>query len=165
MPLIDREKTKRRRTETDEAIHIVALWNLMLILIPFLLLSSAFSETTVLSIQIPSASPFSPPLKSPNISDPAPKEPVRLMVTSGGFRLEQGSVKPIVLPMKSGSYDYAGLRAALFEMKKRNPDEDNITLSGASGVHYEVIVKTMDECRLARFPGISIGEDPAETVQ
>lgn len=164
MPLIDREKRKKRRTQTDEAIHIVALWNLMLILIPFLLLSSAFSETTVLSIQIPSASPSSP-LKSPNITGPAPKEPVRLMVTSGGFRLELGAVKSIALPIKSGSYDYAGLRTALSEIKKRNPDEENITLSGASGISYEVIVKTMDECRLARFPGISIGEDPAETVR
>ncbi|MHB8481248.1 MAG: ExbD/TolR family protein [Nitrospiria bacterium] len=158
--MIDREKRKKRRAQTDEAIHIVALWNLMLILIPFLLLSAAFSKTSVLNLMIPS-----PSLAAPVHQQPAspPKEPIHLTIKNGGFTLNQGLSWEKTILNRSNQYDYNTLSSALRELKERNPKEENITLSSAARVPYEVIIQAMDQCREAQFPDISLGADlPAE---
>lgn len=160
--MIDREKRKKRRAQTDEAIHIVALWNLMLILIPFLLLSAAFSQTSILNLMVPSPSLAAPVHPQP-VSPPKEKEPVYLTIKTGGFALSRGLSREKVIPNQTGQYDYKTLASALEELKERNPKEENITLSSASRVPYEVIIKTMDQCRDAQFPNILLGADlPAD---
>ncbi|MBI1820349.1 MAG: biopolymer transporter ExbD [Nitrospirae bacterium] len=158
--MIDREKRKKRRMQTDEAIHIVALWNLMLILIPFLLLSATFSQTSILNLMIPSPSLAAPANKVPEIP---PKEPIRLIIKTNSFTLSQGLSWERVIPNQTNRYDYDVLASALRELKERNPKEENITLSSSSRIPYEVIIQAMDQCREAQFSNISLGDDlPAE---
>ena len=158
--MIDREKRKKRRAQTDEAIHIVALWNLMLILIPFLLLSAAFSQTSILNLTIPSLSSAALPDKSP--ARP-PTEPIHLVIKTNGFTLSQGVSWERTIPNRANRYDYENLNLTLQELKIKSPKEETITLSSSSRIPYEVIVMAMDQCREAQFPNISLGADlPAE---
>lgn len=160
--ILDREKRKKRRAQTDEAIHIVALWNLMLILIPFLLLSAAFSETAILNLMIPSTSAAAP-LKKKEAGPP--KEPIQLTLKTNGFALTQGASRNRLIPLKAGHYDDRALLAALEEFKKENPGEETIVLSGSPKVSYEAVVQAMDRCREAGFPNILLGADsPGETL-
>lgn len=154
--ILDREKRKKRRAQSDEAIHIVALWNLMLILIPFLLLSAAFSETSILNLMIPSTAAAAPANKK---SVEPPKEPIQLTLKMNGFALTQGMSRNRVIPFKSGLYDFPALLAALGQFKKENPGEETVVLSGTSKVSYDAIVQAMDQCREAGFPNILLGAD------
>jgi biopolymer transport protein ExbD len=155
--ILNREKRKKRRAQTDEAIHIVALWNLMLILIPFLLLSAAFSETSILNLMIPSTAAAAPPIKKE--LEPPKKEPIQLTLKMNGFALAQGVSRNRSIPFRSGLYDYPALRGALEEFKQANTEEETIVLSGSSKVSYETIVQAMDQCREAGFPNILLGAD------
>jgi biopolymer transport protein ExbD len=160
--ILDREKRKKRRAQTDEAIHIVALWNLMLILIPFLLLSAAFSETSILNLMIPSTAAATPPNKK---EIAPPKESIQLILKLNGFALIQGVSRNRMIPLKSGLYDYPALLSALEQFKKVNSGEETIVLSGSSKVSYETIVQAMDQCREAGFPNILLGADsPGENL-
>jgi biopolymer transport protein ExbD len=155
--MINREKRKKRRMQTDEAIHIVALWNLMLILIPFLLLSAAFSETSILNLTVPSSSAAPPADKTPAGEK---KEPVELTILADGFRLSHGPLWTRFVPLKTNRYDYDSLFSNLDELKRENPGEENILLDSVAQIPYEVIVKIMDQCREARFPNISLASGP-----
>lgn len=160
--ILDKTKRKRRRTQIEEAVHIVALWNLMLILIPFLLLSADFSRTTILNLFIPSISTEPPPNKM-NLSPT--KEMIQLTLKLNGFILAQGTSQRIVIPFRSGIYDFPALLSALQDIKNRNPGEETIVLSGSQKVSYETLVQTMDECREARFSNITLGSDsPGEEL-
>lgn len=160
--ILERGKRKKRRAQTDEAIHIVALWNLMLILIPFLLLSAAFSETSILNLMIPSTSSATPP----NKKEITPQhESIQLTLKMNGFSLTQGASRTRMIPLKSGLYDYPALFDALEQFKKVNSGEETIVLSGSGKVSYETIVQAMDQCREAGFPNILLGADsPGEDL-
>ncbi|MBI1823688.1 MAG: biopolymer transporter ExbD [Nitrospirae bacterium] len=158
---LNREKRKKRRAQADEAIHIVALWNLMLILIPFLLLSAAFSETAILNLMIPAvtASPSEPKPTSPV------KVPIQLTLKMDGMILEQGPSQRNLIPLREGRYDITALAALLEDFKRKNATEETIILSSSSHVSYETLIQAMDQCRSAGFPEISLGSDsPGETL-
>jgi biopolymer transport protein ExbD len=152
---LDREKRKKRRAQADEAIHIVALWNLMLILIPFLLLSAAFSETAILNLMIPTAT------ATPSETKPGapPPVPIQLTIKMNGFILEQGPSQRNLIPLRGGRYDYSALLAQLNEFKSRKMKEEGIVLSAYSNISYETLIQSMDQCREAGFPDISLGAD------
>jgi len=150
-----RERRKRRKAESDEAIHIVALWNLMLILIPFLLLSAAFSETTILNLMIPSSASAGEPKKE---TGPV-KDQIRLLILKDAFQVKQGETATRDVPMSGGGYDFQGLAAALAYFRSQNPGEESIVLSSAPKVPYEILVRVMDQCRDSEFKNILLGPD------
>ena len=153
-----RERRKARLAQTDEAIHIVALWNLMLILIPFLLLSASFSQTSILNLMIPSVS-AAPEVRKEGATS---REPIHLTLKLTGFNLEQGMERNRSIPLKAGQYDFPSLTSALEEMKRENPAEETIVLSASPKVSYDVVIQAMDQCREARFPNITLGADSTE---
>lgn len=149
---------RRRRNATPE-LQITAFMNLMVVLVPFLLITAVFSQMAVLEIALP-----------------RPSEPTDAAPPPPGLRIEIRSDRAIVLdgggPIQeiartdNGAIDSQAINTLLQEIKARQPARESITLLLEPDMPYEDLVKVMDAARIrsgtdeALFPDISIGEIP-----
>jgi biopolymer transport protein ExbD len=155
---------KRRRHEVAE-LNITAFMNLMVILVPFLLITAVFSRLAILELNLPSEGQQAE-------SEP---ETLQLEVIIRADRIEvggRGQGLMTGLPQINGDYDYAGLTEYLQRIKASFPDKTDATILLEADVPYEVLVQVMDAVRVYEaeragdrvqaelFPEISIGDAP-----
>jgi biopolymer transport protein ExbD len=151
-----------------EELNITAFMNLMVILVPFLLITAVFSRMTVLELSLPDA------------NTAAGEEPIKLslelVVREKSFDIQDstlGLIKRIERNQDKASWGH--FRDILVEIKRRFPEEKSITLLLEPSIDYKTLIKTMDTVTSAEvvqglsvetvelFPEISIG-DAAATV-
>ena len=162
----------RRRQGTDAELNITTFMNLMVVLVPFLLITAVFSQVSILQLNLPATSPAQQ-------QNEDKKKPIVLEVLIYKNRLEvvdrqTGPLK--IIPKQGDEYDFATLVNTLKAVKNRFPDITEVTLLMESSTPYEVLVKTMDKVRMVNqvvngtsikaelFPDISIGDAPADTA-
>ena len=156
----------RRRPVADEAIHIVALWNLMIILIPFLLLSAVFSQTSILNLYLPPPPTPGATKTPPGASTPKPV----VSIVRDGYLVSDGPTVVAAIPLDAeGRYQARKLTDLLLQVKTSIPDRLDIVILSEATIPYETIVQTMDASREAvverdgrlaaepLFPNISLG--------
>ncbi|MCG8316575.1 MAG: biopolymer transporter ExbD [Pseudomonadales bacterium] len=161
----------RRSREVNAEINITAFMNLMVVLVPFLLITAVFSQMSILELNLPAGAPVE--------QEEEKKPPIVLEVLIYNDRLEvvdrqTGPLK--IIPSIAGSYDYKTLVSTLKAVKKRFPDITAITLLLQANTSYDVLVQTMDSVRSTTqeidgeesqaelFPDISIGDAPPDTA-
>ncbi|MDP6674840.1 MAG: biopolymer transporter ExbD [Gammaproteobacteria bacterium] len=155
----------RHRHEAVE-LNITAFMNLMVILVPFLLITAVFSQVAILELNLPSS------------SDQPGDDPVtpQLEVIVRHDRLEVGERNAGLLtglPVTADGYDFDGLNDYLKRIKAKFPDKIDASILLESEIPYEVLVKVMDAVRIYEatgpgadviqaelFPEISIGDAP-----
>jgi biopolymer transport protein ExbD len=158
----------RRRHHKDDPteLNITAFLNLMVILVPFLLISAVFSRMTILELNIPPAPPA---------SDNQPKKEFQLVVTIRSHSIDVGDtlgglIKSI--PANMDGYDYLALSRLLKTIKARFPEKTTASILLEPDIAYDTLVQVMDKVRVAiavqagsavkveLFPDISIGDAP-----
>lgn len=159
---------RRRHRETAD-INITAFMNLMVILVPFLLITAVFSRVSVLELNLPGPSAE---------SNDQIENALNLEVTVRESSIEIGDRRTGLLKrFKRGpeGHDYAALSAYLKKVKARAPSVDEATLLLEPDISYDVLVQVMDAVRVVvveeaetgtmamaeLFPEISIGDAPA----
>ena len=158
---------KQRHKETAE-LNITAFMNLMVILVPFLLITAVFSRLAVLELDLPSA----------NSAAQDPEEPeLMLEITVREGLIEVGDRAGGTLSRISSSdssYDLDALSTYLQRVKRQCPAKSNATVLLEPDISYQVLVEVMDTVRVAElvdeassevvryelFPEISIGDAP-----
>lgn len=165
--MIYRPSKKRAQQEPEEAIHIVALWNLMIILIPFLLLSAVFSRTSILNVYLPET-PSGEQKQEKAIHSPGPL--LMVSILKDGFVINDGKKVLAALPTVRGQHDFEKLSSMLLKVKERVPQQEEIIILSEPEIRYETIIHTMDASRetsierdgkketVSLFPDVSIGE-------
>ena len=148
-------------------VNITAFMNLMVILVPFLLITAVFSRITVLDMNLPAAGDPSAAKNEP------PPLQLEVIVRKEGLEVgdrERGLLKQI--PVAEEGVDLAELSELLQQIKARHPDEKAVTLLLEEDIPYERLVALMDTLRVVRvekdgestlaelFPAISIGDAP-----
>jgi biopolymer transport protein ExbD len=164
---MDRPSKKRSQQEPEEAIHIVALWNLMIILIPFLLLSAVFSRTAILNVYLPEA----PSGKTEPVKGIQEHPPLLIVsILKDGFVINDGEKVLAALPKVQDRYDFEKLSSLFLQLKGQLPNHEEIIILSDPAIRYETIIQTMDASREAvverngekevvpLFPNVSIGE-------
>lgn len=161
----------RRNREVNAELNITAFMNLMVVLVPFLLITAVFSQMSILQLNLPAGAPSIE-------QDQEDKPPIVLEVLIYGDRLEvvdrqTGPLK--IIPNQAGNYDYTTLVTTLKAVKNRFPEITAVTLLLQSNTPYDVLVQTMDSVRVTEqeqdgekiqvelFPDISIGDAPPDT--
>ncbi len=155
-----------RIPETVE-LDITAFMNLMVILVPFLLITSVFTHLTVLDINLPTstqASSSAPKKKTFEINVIMGKK--YFVVTDNNNRI----IKKIKT-FKTGGH-FITLNKVLKQVKIQYPGKTNITILAQQNSKYDSLVNTMDAVRVFNavedgevieaelFPDISIGDAP-----
>lgn len=141
----------RERRPEDVELNITPVMNMFLILVPFLLLTAVFVRIAVLELSLPT-------LKKGQSQAPAKENAVLviLSVSENGFLLKAPETKFPPIRLKENQFDYGTLVERLREVHNKFATTDDIIISPAAEIKYEVIVKVMDRCRENGFPNISI---------
>jgi len=163
--MIRSRRGSRQNIETAE-LNITAFMNLMVILVPFLLITAVFSRLAILELHLPGSS-----TEAAN-----PQELIfQLEVTVREARIEVGDRNLGALgvyPNADGGYDYEALSKKLSEIKDSYPDKTDVSILLESDISYDTLVQVMDRVRVAEiieedsivrkdlFPDISIGDAP-----
>jgi len=163
-------KSRRRHRIKEEAdINITAFMNLMVILVPFLLITAVFSQITTLQLNLP-------PQQS-GAADKDKKEKLQLEViirADNSLIVADRKIGRIrSIPGKDG-FDLEMLVTVLKQVKVRSPETKNITLLLDPDVEYNSLIQIMDSVRVVKseklndddpdyaelFPAIAIGDAP-----
>ena len=163
--MIRRLHSKRKREETPE-LDITTFLNLMVVLIPFLLISAVFSRVTIMELSVPTSAGGSA-LNTPNFA-------IEVIVRKKGLEIANGSSVEAAIPKKDDQYDMQMLYELLKRLKARYPEKDDATVLMEPDIEYDHLIQIMDAVRGAEvqieaseevkkivlFPNISIGDAP-----
>ncbi|MCF6266142.1 MAG: biopolymer transporter ExbD [Desulfuromusa sp.] len=147
-------------------LDITSFLNLMVILIPFLLISAVFSQVTILELNVPTSAGGSG-VSKPNYT-------IEVIVRKAGLELGNGVSVVAAMPKKDGQYDLEQLSAMLIRLKNDYPEKDDATILMEPDIEYDTLITIMDRVRetqlssennedmqkLVLFPLISIGDAP-----
>ncbi|RRJ84270.1 ExbD/TolR family protein [Aestuariirhabdus litorea] len=162
-------RRRLRRQQGEPEINITAFLNLMVVLIPFLLMSAAFNQLTAFDLFLPTDS-------SAQATQTNEEEKVELAVLLRKEKLvlnvhPRGQVAE--LPHSNeGALDIPGLQQQLRSLKAKYTDMTQITLLSEPDTRYETIIEVMDgvramsieeagsRYRIELFPDIALGDAP-----
>lgn len=162
MPKLSRRKRKEESAELD----ITTFLNLMVVLIPFLLVTAVFSRITILELDLPTAAGAAASSK--------PAVTIEVMVRKTRLEVGDGRKILVTIPKTGPKYDLRKLSEALLTIKKSHGDKDDATILVEPDIEYDDVIHVMDAVRLIEikqpdseltqkislFPAISIGDAP-----
>ncbi len=156
----------KKRVEAAVELNITAFLNLMVILVPFLLITAVFSRITVLELNLPA-------LNAKENQQEKVKLQLELVLRDNSFDIQDANLGVIKrFPRSNKDTQWKVFTDILVEIKTRFPDEKNITLLLEPGINYKTLISVMDHVRSAGvvqftsvetvelFPNISIGDAP-----
>ena len=157
---------RRKHVQETVELNITAFLNLMVILVPFLLITAVFSRVTVLELNLPSKDAIAKQEQKIKLS-------LELVVRNTGFEIRDTNLGLIkYFPRTEQETNWNAFTEILVEIKTRFPDEQSITLLLEPKTNYKTLIKVMDRVRQADvleftdvvtvelFPNVSIGDAP-----
>ena len=159
----------KRRTKGDaHEIDVTTFLNLMVVLVPFLLITAVFSRLAILELNLPGSS--SEPVEPQD-------QTFQLEVIVRADKIEIGDRNQGLLgiyPNTGDGYDYEALSTKLSELKDRYPSKTDAAILLEQDIAYDTLVQVMDRVRVEEeidddeesivrndlFPDISIGDAP-----
>lgn len=161
-----RRNHKKRRMQETGQLDVTTFLNLMVVLIPFLLISAVFSRVTIMELSVPTSAGGSESNK-PNFS-------IEVIVRKTGLEIANGSYVEAAIPKKDDQYDMEMLTEMLMRLKAKFPEKEDATVLMEPEIEYDHLIQIMDAVRGAEvqvegsdkmekmllFPDISIGDAP-----
>jgi len=157
---------RRKYLKEDVELNITAFLNLMVILVPFLLITAVFSRVTVLELNLPSKNAVARQQEKIKLQ-------LELVIRKDGFEIRDSNLGRIkYFPRSEEKTNWKMFTDILVEIKSRFPDETSITLLLEPKTSYKTLIKVMDRVRSADvrqftdvvtvelFPDVSIGDAP-----
>jgi biopolymer transport protein ExbD len=159
----------RHRHKDAAELNITAFMNLMVILVPFLLITAVFSRLAILELNLPTSD-------STVAQEQEPEFQLEITVRDGAIEVGDRNAGVLSrLQSTAAGYDLEGLSTYLQRVKQQFPDKANATVLLEQEIPYEVLVQVMDTVRVVErideaqsraikyelFPEISIGDAPA----
>ncbi len=159
-----RQRLRHQHRQAPE-LDITAFMNLMVILVPFLLITAVFNQVNILEMNLPEPS---------NEEAQPPSEPpeFQLELILRKDRLEVGDKPGSMLksfPITGDSYEVDGVHTLLKQLKSRFPEETTATILLEPDVSYDHLIQIMDAVRAYQdgsgtqyelFPDIALGDAP-----
>ena len=149
-------------------LNITAFMNLMVILVPFLLITAVFSQVAILELSLPTS-------QAPGDEPPTPELQLEIVVRETSIDVGDRT-SGLLMRIDNGDdgYDLAELGAYLARVKQQFPEKIDATLLLEPDISYQVLVNVMDTVRvyeradteretvakLELFPEIAIGDAP-----
>jgi len=148
-------------------LNITAFMNLMVVLVPFLLMTAVFTNMSILDLKLPTAEEVKSSGRDKNafgLNVIILKKKLLLANQNGGV------IKTI--PVSKSGHNFQLLNQTLRLVKNKYPDLTAITILSEPNTHYDNLIKAMDAVReysvlyegeiviAELFPDISIGDAP-----
>ena len=157
----------RRRSKENLELDMTTFLNLMVVLVPFLLITAVFSRIMIVELDVPSG--------AGGTSVDEPPFRIEVIVRQDGLQLTDGKVVIASLPMLQEEYDLATLSDHVVALKQEHPDANGASVLLEPEIEYDHLIQVMDAVRsasvpvegsdvdmtmLALFTEISIGDAP-----
>lgn len=156
----------KRNKCNEYEIDITTFLNLMVVLIPFLLITAVFSRLTIVELELPS-----------NASGTTVQQEsfrVEVIVREPGIEVSNGTAIIATVPKKDDEYDLEGLSEMMVALKQEHPDIDAASVLMEPMIPYDYLIQVMDTVRTVEvatdveneyqpytlFADISVGEAP-----
>ena len=130
----------RRKDKEAPELDITTFLNLMVVLIPFLLISAVFSRVTILELDVPAGGAG---------KVDKPKLILEVIVRKKGIEISNGKGVVASMPNVEDKYDIPALSTYLQKVKQNYPDKTDAVVLMESELEYEFLVKVMDAVRSA----------------
>ena len=153
----------RRRHKDAPELDMTTFMNLMVVLVPFLLITAVFSRITIVELDLPSA-------KGPEPTTPTFR--VEVVVREAGLEIMDGAQVIAAIPKADGAYDLSTLSEYLVAIKREYPQKDDASVLLEPDIQYDYLIQIMDAVRSVEtddggqttradlFTAISIGDAP-----
>ena len=156
----------KRRSKDAPELDVTTFLNLMVVLVPFLLITAVFSRLTIVELNLPSS--------SGSVAAVQPNFRVEVIVRESGFEITNGSSVIAAIPKEGDEYDFEKLSSHMVELKRGYPNQDSASVLLEPFIPYDYLIQVMDVVRavevegenpdemqlLALFTEISVGEAP-----
>jgi biopolymer transport protein ExbD len=153
---------RRRHNEVPE-LDMTTFMNLMVVLVPFLLITAVFSRITIAELDLPSAQSAAPS---------TPTFRVEVVVREAGLEIMNGTQVIAAIPKAGDGYDLSKLSEYLVQIKREYPQKDDASVLLEPDIPYDYLIQVMDTVRSVEthdggqttradlFTAISIGDAP-----
>jgi biopolymer transport protein ExbD len=153
---------RRRKKEAPE-LEMTTFMNLMVVLVPFLLITAVFSRIAIVELDLPSAN--SAPPTTPTFR-------VEVVIREAGLEIMDGAEVIAALPKVDDRYDLSMLSRYLVAIKHEYPQKDDASVLLEPDIRYDDLIQVMDTVRSVEthdgeqtaradlFPVISLGDAP-----
>ncbi|HSD70344.1 MAG TPA: biopolymer transporter ExbD [Woeseiaceae bacterium] len=156
----------RRRTKDEHELDVTTFLNLMVVLVPFLLITAVFSRLSIVELNLPSA--------AGGAAADADTFRVEVIVREQGIEISNGTAVIASMPKVDGEYDLETLSDFIIALKQDYPAHDAASVLVEAHIPYDYLIQVMDVVRsveiqseataefelFALFTEISVGDAP-----
>ena len=136
----------KRRAKPEHELDVTTFLNLMVVLIPFLLITAVFSQLTIVELNLPSS--------AGGPSSAAESFRVEVIVRETGFEISNGTAMIASIPKVDDEFDFDTLSDFMIELKQSYPNHDAASVLVEALVPYDYLIQAMDIVRSVEVPSI-----------
>jgi biopolymer transport protein ExbD len=151
-----RQHHYRRRTKDPADLDMTTFLNLMVVLVPFLLITAVFSRITIVELSLPSSA------GGPSVDDRS--FGIEVVVRDRGLEITNGSSVIARIPKVDEAYDLAKLSELVLSLKRDHPDKDDASVLLEPQIEYDHLIQVMDVVRSAELPQDEDAEEPTRVA-
>lgn len=134
----------KRRTKPAYEIDVTTFLNLMVVLVPFLLITAVFSRLTIVELNLPSAAGGA----AGNEQDFR----VEVIVRESGIEITNGNAVIASIPKKDDEFDLDALSELMIELKREYPKQESASVLMEPHIPYDYLIRVMDVVRAVELP-------------
>lgn len=156
-----------RRNHEQVELDITTFLNLMVVLIPFLLVTAVFSRITIQELNLPTEASGGEKTDKATVM-------IEVIMRKDKLQLSDGKRITATIPRQDGKYNFRKLSEHLLGLKGANGDKEDATILIEPDIEYEDLIHVMDAVKVAEvrqpgveeiqrvvlFPQISLGDAP-----
>jgi biopolymer transport protein ExbD len=144
----------KRRTKDAYEIDVTTFLNLMVVLVPFLLITAVFSRLTIVELNLPSSS------GSSALEDTFR---VEVIVREPGIEITNGRAVIASIPKKDQAFDLETLSDFMVSLKRQYPEHNAASVLMEPHIPYDYLIQVMDIVRSVEVEvpdeGDAVGEN------
>jgi biopolymer transport protein ExbD len=156
----------KRRTKPAHEIDVTTFLNLMVVLVPFLLITAVFSRLTIVELTVPSS--------ATGAAGSRDGFHIEVIVREAGIEITNGTNVIGVIPNKDNDFDLQTLTEFMLDLKQEYPEQNSASVLMEAQIPYDYLIQIMDVVRAAEievgiegefelvalFSDISVGDAP-----
>ena len=130
--------------------------NLMVVLVPFLLITAVFSRITIVELSLPSAAGNSAAVEA--------AFRIEVIVRESGLEVSNARTVIAAIPKIDGNYDLSTLSEMVLSLKRQHPDSSDASILLEPNIEYDHLIQVMDVVRSTSRPATD-GQDAEEITR
>jgi len=135
----------KRRSKDAHELDVTTFLNLMVVLVPFLLITAVFSRLTIVELNLPSSA------SGPSVNEDIFR--VEVIVRETGIEITNGSAVIGSIPKKDDEFDMETLSDFMVSLKRQYPEHDAVSVLMEAHIPYDYLIQVMDIVRSVEVPG------------